>query len=145
MHSGRFARIQRWIQRWEFNRVARFWRERHASQCHEYAFWLAIDRIVHWMNCKVSGHPQIWPLSWFLLSHHLPVQHALSIGCGPGNLEREVIRHGAAAHVTGVDISPSSLEVAERLAREAGYADRITYRLSDAGYLACATGSRTPL
>jgi SAM-dependent methyltransferase len=99
-----------------------------------------------WVNLKVSGQPQIWPLSWFLLSlppEQLPVQYTVSIGCGEGSLEREVLRHEAARRVTGIDISPKSLELASAAAEKAGYADRIVYRCSDArSWLASSEGGR---
>jgi SAM-dependent methyltransferase len=126
---------ERWIRRREKLSAARFWGREHSQPGEGYAFWLGVDEIMSWVNLKVSGRPEIWPLSWFLLSlpaDHVPVRYALSVGCGPGNLEREVIRHGAALKVTGIDISSKSLEIAQRLAREAGYGGRLIYRASDA-------------
>lgn len=131
MHS----RILSWLRRRHWRRTAAFWGKRHDRGGEDAAFWLADARVMQWVNRKVSGQPGIWPLSWFLLGlpeGQTPVRHAVSIGCGPGNLEREVLRHQVAVHVTGVDISPVSLEMARRLAHEAGYASRITYVLSDA-------------
>ena len=116
-------------------RAAEFWGRQHRASQQERAFWLSVPEIMGWVNLKVSGEPQIWPLSWFLLSlpaDRLPVDNALSIGCGPGNLEREVIRHEAARHITAIDISPDSLRLARRLAHEAGCANRITYRRASA-------------
>ncbi len=128
-------RFQDWFQRLEWIRTARFWGRQHRGQSQEYAFWLGIDQVMHWVNRKVSGQDSIWPLSWFLLSlpkDQVPVRHALSIGCGTGSVEREVIRLESALHVTGIDISKASLTMAGKFAQEAGYSDKITYRLSDA-------------
>ena len=90
---------------------------------------------MRWVNLKVSGNVDIWPVPWFLFSlapEVVPVDYALSLGCGPGNLEREVIRLDAARRITGVDISDKSLEIAEGLAKDAGFSDRIVYRTSSA-------------
>jgi SAM-dependent methyltransferase len=135
MGTGIPGRVRCWIQRQRRSRAARFWGDRHRGRCPEYAFWLAIDQVMHWVNRKVSGDPRIWPLSWFLLSlpkDRVPVRYALSIGCGPGNVEREALRLESASRITGIDISSASLEVARGLAEEAGYGNRVAYRLADA-------------
>ncbi len=114
-------------------RSGEFW-DREVSAQEEYVYWLALPQVVGWVNRKVSGQSHIWHLSWFLLSlgDSAPVKRALSVGCGAGNLEREVIRHQSALHIEGIDVSSKSLENARALAAESGYADRISYHLADA-------------
>jgi SAM-dependent methyltransferase len=51
---------------------------------------------------------------------------ALDFGCGPGRLSQALVRHFA--HVDGVDISPSMIELARRSNR-AG--DRVAYHVND--------------
>ncbi len=111
----------------------KYWDSNVASEA-DYIYWLALPEAVRWVNRKVSGKPDIWHLSWFLLSlqDKAPVPRALSIGCGAGNLEREVIRHGSALHIDGIDVSSHSLEKAQALATEAGYSGQISYHLADA-------------
>jgi SAM-dependent methyltransferase len=111
----------------------KYWDSTAACEA-DYVYWLAVPEVVRWVNRKVSGRPDIWHLSWFLLSlgDTAPVRRALSIGCGAGNLEREVIRHGSAVHVDGIDVSSRSLDSAKALAVEAGYAECISYHLADA-------------
>ncbi len=130
MHS-----LKAWIQKRKWAKTAKVWGQEHAGSSEDHAYWLGIEPVMEWVNLKVSGDRRIWPLSWFLMNlpeKVVPVDYALSIGCGPGNLEREVMRHGSASHITGIDVSPQSLEIARRLATEAGYAPQIEYRLSDA-------------
>ncbi|MFZ0429759.1 MAG: class I SAM-dependent methyltransferase [Acidobacteriota bacterium] len=133
---GTVAELRKsWVRRKNRLRAGRFWGKHHSSSSATHAFWLGVDEVMAWVNLKVSGHPQIWPLSWFLMSlppDQLPVRYALSIGCGEGSLEREVIRHEAALRVTGIDVSSKSLELASRLAGRAGYGDRLEYRRSAA-------------
>lgn len=134
IHSARARLKQVPGFRSKWKTAASFWGHRHNQPQEQYAFWLADEEVMQWVNVKVSGNPSIWPLSWFLLSlpeNVVPVRRAVSIGCGPGNLEREVIRHGAARYTTGIDISTRSLDLARRLTEESGYTDRISYALSD--------------
>jgi SAM-dependent methyltransferase len=112
-----------------------FWGACHKEEGEHSAYWLAITEIKHRVNLRVSGRPEIWPVPWFLFSlpkDKLPVRRALSIGCGPGNLEREVLRLGGAMHMDAVDVSSDSLEVARRLANEQGFGDKVSYQLADA-------------
>jgi SAM-dependent methyltransferase len=96
---------------------------------------MALPEVMGWINLKVAGREEIWPLSWFLLSlapQELPVDRALSIGCGPGNLEREVMRHEAAREIWGIDVSEGSIQVARREAEASGYGSKIHYEVADA-------------
>jgi magnesium-protoporphyrin O-methyltransferase len=62
----------------------------------------------------------------------------LELGCGPGSLTLALLERGA-ARATGIDLSPQSVEVADRRAREAGVADRVEFRVGDAASLALET------
>ena len=55
----------------------------------------------------------------------------LDLGCGMGALAVETLRRGA-ARATGVDLSPSSIEVARRRARDSGLGDRAEFQVGDA-------------
>lgn len=55
----------------------------------------------------------------------------LELGSGDGTLSRELLRLGAAA-VTGVDLSPASVEHATVAAAAAGISDRLRYQVGDA-------------
>ncbi|MGH8935355.1 MAG: bifunctional riboflavin kinase/FAD synthetase [Acidimicrobiia bacterium] len=54
----------------------------------------------------------------------------LELGCGMGSLALAALRAGA-TRVTGIDISPGSIEVARRRAQEADLADRSTFEVGD--------------
>lgn len=86
---------------------------------------------------QVSGSSEVDYLSYFLRSHvpDRPVARALSLGCGGGNLERALISLDAVRVVEGVDASPGSIRVAQRMAAETGIADRLEYRRIDVGDL----------
>ncbi|MGH2725182.1 MAG: methyltransferase domain-containing protein [Actinomycetota bacterium] len=55
----------------------------------------------------------------------------LDLGCGMGGLALEALRRGA-ARATGIDISPTSIEVARRRAARAGLDGRATFEVGDA-------------
>ena len=66
----------------------------------------------------------------------------LDLGCGSGLAARAVAqRPGYRGKVTGVDLSPYLVEVATRLAKEQGLADRIDFRTGDVHRLEFADGS----
>ncbi|MFQ5746739.1 MAG: corrinoid protein-associated methyltransferase CpaM [Gemmatimonadota bacterium] len=50
-------------------------------------------------------------------------QRVLDIGCGTGALALRALRRGA--RVTGMDVSPAMLEIAEKRARDAGLLERL--------------------
>lgn len=54
----------------------------------------------------------------------------LDLGCGTGTLAVDAVRRGA-ARATGVDLSPQSIEVARRRAREAALEERTSFRVGD--------------
>jgi predicted RNA methylase len=55
----------------------------------------------------------------------------LELGSGTGKLSIELLRRGAAA-VTGVDLSPRSVELSASRAADAGFADRARFEVGDA-------------
>jgi SAM-dependent methyltransferase len=58
-------------------------------------------------------------------------RRVIELGSGAGALSRELVGRGA-AHVTGFDLSPASVEHATAAAGAAGLADRLDYRIGDA-------------
>lgn len=60
-----------------------------------------------------------------------PVSKALSLGCGGGALERHGLLVQIAGTFKGIDVSEGALELARRLAQEAGCDDRIEYEVAD--------------
>jgi SAM-dependent methyltransferase len=110
--------------------AAKFWDREVVART--YLTWTADPRVRAYVNELISGLPDAWPMDWFL--HWLGArrfERALSVGCGTGPLERDLIRRGLCAHVDGFDASPQSIEIARNLAAEEGYADRITYFVGD--------------
>ncbi len=101
--------------------VSRFWNRTHrAGGIPTWSQELTVRRC---LNRRVTGSEDVWPVEWFareIVSRPFP--RALSLGCGDGTLERDLISKGLCESVLGLDISEEALELARRRAREAGYA-----------------------
>ena len=85
--------------------------------------WTELDQVQDVINRRVSGDPAVDPYMLFLrtyLDSRLPVERALTIGCGGGDLERGLSRHGFARRHEGFDVAPGAIEKAVAAAREAG-------------------------
>jgi SAM-dependent methyltransferase len=97
-------------------------------------FWMTHPEVRARINTRVSGDPACWPTQWFRarFAGRLPLRRALSVGCGTGSLERDLVRQGIVLEVTGIDVAPQPLEVARAEAEKAGMGHAITYRVADA-------------
>jgi SAM-dependent methyltransferase len=86
----------------------------------------------HYINRSIGGRDGSWPLDWFQETYPgLRFRRALSIGCGTGAFERDLVRRGIAERVDGTDLSEQSLAIANDAAREDDLAQRIHYFPSD--------------
>ena len=96
--------------------------------------WMSHPRVRERINRRVSGDPTVWPTTWMKgrLLDRLPLRRAVSLGCGIGNFERDMVRQEIVDEIVGLDVSPLCIEKAVELAREAGYQSRITYECGDA-------------
>ncbi len=82
---------------------------------------------------QVSGDATIGYLQHFINTQigPQPVERALSLGCGGGNLERALIALNATKHFDAYDVSQRSIELAKEYAAKDGLQDRITYEARD--------------
>lgn len=90
--------------------------------------WMAHPLVRRAINERVSGDPNIWPITALRVRLGRTAGTSLSIGCGTGGLERSIVDEGISRDVTGIDISEAPLAEARRLA-----GDRpIKYLVADA-------------
>jgi SAM-dependent methyltransferase len=82
--------------------------------------WMANQEVREYVNEAVSGRPGDWPLDWFQERFPRKFNRALSIGCGTGALERDLVTRGICGHVDAFDGSVTSLLIAAEEARKAG-------------------------
>jgi SAM-dependent methyltransferase len=110
--------------------AAQFWDQESVSPTH--VSWMADPAVREYINISVSGDPHLWPMDWFLrFLDGRRFGRALSIGCGTGPLERDLILRGICQSVDAFDGSPGSIEIARTLAAEEGVGDRIHYYVDD--------------
>ncbi len=73
-------------------------------------------------------------MDWFTELGFHPFKEAVSLGCGTGALERDLVRRKLCARILGVDLSPAALETAARLARAEALTS-IRYEAADLDHL----------
>lgn len=80
----------------------------------------------------ISGNPDV---NWLgAVGQHFfptPVAKALSLGAGGGGLERHGVSINIARQFDAFDVSKKSIELAQQLAAEHGWSDRIRYHVAD--------------
>lgn len=96
--------------------------------------WMSHPHVRERINLRVSGDSGVWPTTWLRdrLRDRLPLRRAVSIGCGIGNFERDLVRKEIVEQVVGLDLSPNCIRKAVELARDAGLDSRISYECRDA-------------
>ncbi|MBW3671534.1 MAG: class I SAM-dependent methyltransferase [Acidobacteria bacterium] len=107
-----------------------FWDSEVTTPTH--ASWLAEPAVRAYVNEMITGSPYIWPFD--ALQQYLGAWtggRALSIGCGTGSLERDLIRRGLFEQVDGFDGSVGSLAIARSEAAKAGVGASIHYFAAD--------------
>jgi SAM-dependent methyltransferase len=115
--------------------TADFWA--HARQLGEERFhWISHPVTKAHINLRISGDHTVDSVGhWHRNFLPATVDRALSIGCGFGHLERDLVTRGAVQHVLGIDISEGAVESARATAAAAGLSDRITYEVADVNAL----------
>ncbi len=111
-------------------RAARYWDREVVAQ--EYQSWMSHPRVRWAINSAVSGSPHQWPLDWFASwLKGRTFRRGLSIGCGSGSLERDLLQRGLCQEIDAFDGSAESIRIATAEAAKAGFADRIHYSIGN--------------
>ena len=83
-------------------------------------------------------------MNWYryLAERYCPTPRplGLSICCGDGEVERNLIRYRICQSAEGIDISPQAIELARSRAAEAGMDGALSYRVGDVEQLDLGTG-----
>ena len=98
-------------------------------------YWMAHPMVRARLNRLASGSPEIDVYSHFadLLRQRgvtIPIERAVSLGCGFGGLERDLASRGIIREIDAYDIAPGAIAEARRLAQEAGFGD-LRYHVAD--------------
>jgi SAM-dependent methyltransferase len=110
--------------------ASRFWDRESAAPTH--VSWMADPLVREYINESISGSPGVWPADWF--THWVSGRRfdtALSIGCGTGPLERDLLKRDLVGRFDAFDGSPGSLDIARQLAKDDGVEHRVDYFLGD--------------
>jgi SAM-dependent methyltransferase len=110
--------------------ASKFWDREVKNPTH--SSWMEAPEVRAYINESISGLRDAWPMDWFeqwLGGRRF--ERALSVGCGTGPLERDLIRRGLCAHIDAFDGSPQSIEIAKNLAAADGVGDAISYFVGD--------------
>ncbi|HVR44358.1 MAG TPA: class I SAM-dependent methyltransferase [Thermoanaerobaculia bacterium] len=114
----------------EAGAAGRFWDREIEAQSH--VSWMETPIVRDYINESISPGDPSWPLDWFQRAFPgLRFDRALSIGCGSGALERDLIRRGLCDRVDAFDGSIASLALARQLAAAEGQSERIRYFAAD--------------
>lgn len=107
-----------------------FWDSEVTAPTH--ASWLSAPAVRAYVNEIITGSPHMWPLD--ALRDYLGERtggRALSIGCGTGNLERDLLSKGLFEQIDAFDGSIGSLAIARSEAVKAGMGAKIHYFAAD--------------
>jgi len=105
--------------------------------------WTDVPAVRQRLDRLISGDPErdwIDHLRRTHLAGRAPLARALSLCCGDGRVERELITRGVVRECEGVDAAPGALERARALADEAGVGG-VSYRLCDVNQLEAEEGA----
>lgn len=111
-------------------RAARFWDREVAEP--RYQSWMTHPLVRQYINSAISGSPEAWPLDWFASwLNGRTFRRGLSIGCGSGALERDVLARGLVERIDAFDGSAESIRIARGEADRAGFGQRIEYSVAN--------------
>jgi SAM-dependent methyltransferase len=104
--------------------------------------WMGLLPVRQHINELIGGAEPKWPIEWFeRWLQERTFGRALSIGCGSGALERQLVERGLCRQIDGFDGSITSLHIAHSEAKRAGMASRIRYYAAD--FNRCSLPERT--
>lgn len=127
-------------ERAETAAARRFWSSEGVREAEDH-YWGAQPLVRRAINRRVTGDPNRWPMEWFAEAYaREPFARGLSVGCGSGLLERDVLAKGICDSMEGIDFSEESLEQARFAAEEGHLSDRLEYRAEDINALKLPRG-----
>ncbi len=95
--------------------------------------WFDLYSVQRYVNTWISGRPDTdWIEHLFARCRPPKECRGLVMGCGHGDLERQLIAREYCASLVAFDISPRAVEVATRRTEEEGIGDRVEYLQLDA-------------
>jgi SAM-dependent methyltransferase len=114
----------------DLRRATTFWDGEHQEpRAHT---WMEHPLVREAINRRIGGERPQWPMDWFgEWTRGKTFRRGLSIGCGTGALERDLIRRRICGSIDAIDISLSAVVAARAAADDAGMGDVIRYFVAD--------------
>ena len=108
-----------------------FWDREVVAPTH--SSWMEHPRVREYILQSISGSLEgLWPVDWFMRRiGGRRFRRGLSIGCGTGPFERDIIAKNLVDRVDAFDGSTNSLRIANELAHAAGISARVGYFAAD--------------
>ncbi len=85
------------------------------------------EQVLAYARANFESENQGFVNRFLELFDDLDEAHILDLGCGPGDIPIRLARKHSTCRVTGVDASAPMIDWANRLTREAGLQDRLTF------------------
>src|SRR5437867_1115153 len=123
----------RTLSRKGLERIKNVWGAQRVWDGADIQHWLQHALVQERINFKISGTPRINRFEYFLdryLKGRMPVERALTLGSGLGELERGLCQYRFARAHEGVDLSDEAVRLASERARSAGF-DHLRYHVAD--------------
>jgi 2-polyprenyl-3-methyl-5-hydroxy-6-metoxy-1,4-benzoquinol methylase len=115
----------------QISKVKETWGEETPWMHREWVHWTQHNAVQARLNVLASGDPHKNRFNYFMENFlRLPVERAITLGCGHGELERGLFNYNFAKRHDAVDISEGAIEQARKHAAEAGVAN-VHYRVAD--------------
>lgn len=110
--------------------AAQFWDRQHARLSPTY--WAAYPLVRNYVNELITDAWWAYPTHGFKAKWgYKPLARGLSIGCGTGNLERDLRWMRICEEIDAYDISPESIRLARERARTEPF-DNVNFQVADA-------------
>jgi SAM-dependent methyltransferase len=106
-----------------------FWDREMAAPTH--VSWMENAAVRRYVNRSMTGSETQSAVEWFHERFPKPFARGLSIGCGSGGLERDLIRRGVCMRIDAFDGSIASLAIAQQEAIRSGLGSAIRYFAAD--------------
>lgn len=117
--------------------IGGYWSEQYSKTSTLTTRWWESEYIVKRINRRVCGEPLpgmssgLHRVAAERFADRLPFARGVSIGCGTGSKERNVIRSGLVQHFTLFELSSVAVEQGRAQAEQAGLSASMTFRMED--------------
>jgi SAM-dependent methyltransferase len=118
-------------------KIGSHWSTQYSKASTLISRWWESEYIIQRINRRVCGEPLpgltsgLHRLALQHFADRLPFARGVSVGCGTGGKERNVIEIGLVQHFTLFELSAVAVERGRVQAAEAGLSDKMTFRTED--------------